>query len=61
LAIILKERARESLEPLMLFKRRFKRVSEGGAPEVVRETEGFSFAYMKELFVASMVQRDVER
>jgi len=45
----------------MLFKRRFKRVSEGGAPEVVRETEGFSFAYMKELFVASMVQRDVER
>ena len=32
------------------------RVSEGGAPEVVRETEGFSFAYMKELFVASMVQ-----
>jgi hypothetical protein len=32
------------------------RVSEDGAPEVVRETEGFSFAYMKELFVASMVQ-----
>jgi len=32
------------------------RLSEDGAPEVVRETEGFSFAYMKELFVASMVQ-----
>ena len=32
------------------------RVSDGGAARVVRETEGFSFAYMKELFVASMVQ-----
>jgi ATP-dependent Zn protease len=32
------------------------RVSQGGAPKVVRETEGFSFAYMKELFLASMVQ-----
>ena len=32
------------------------RVSEVGTTNVVRETEGFSFAYMKELFVASMVQ-----
>ena len=32
------------------------RVSDDGAVHVVRETEGFSFAYMKELFVASMVQ-----
>jgi len=32
------------------------RVSESGAAAVVRETEGFSFAYMKELFVSSMVQ-----
>jgi hypothetical protein len=27
-----------------------------GAAAVVRETEGFSFAYLKELFVASMVE-----
>jgi len=32
------------------------RLSESGAAAVVRETEGFSFAYLKELFVASMVQ-----
>lgn len=32
------------------------RVSETGATEVARETEGFSFAYLKELFVSSMVQ-----
>ena len=32
------------------------RVSEAGAMRVVSETEGFSFAYMKELFIASMVQ-----
>ena len=32
------------------------RMSDGGAAHVVRETKGFSFAYMKELFVASMVQ-----
>lgn len=32
------------------------RVSDRGAARVVRQTEGFSFAYMKELFVASMVQ-----
>jgi AAA+ superfamily predicted ATPase len=32
------------------------RVSEKRTPEVVRDTEGFSFAYLKELFVASMVQ-----
>ncbi len=32
------------------------RVSEAGALRVVSETEGFSFAYMKELFIASMVQ-----
>ena len=32
------------------------RVSASGAPEVVKKTDGFSFAYMKELFVASMVQ-----
>lgn len=31
------------------------RVSKSGAAAVVRETEGFSFAYLKELFVASMV------
>jgi len=31
-------------------------VSEKGAVEVVSATEGFSFAYLKELFVASMVQ-----
>jgi AAA+ superfamily predicted ATPase len=31
-------------------------VSEKGAAEVVSATEGFSFAYLKELFVASMVQ-----
>ena len=32
------------------------RVSEQGTPKVIRLTEGFSFAYMKELFVASLVQ-----
>jgi ATPase family associated with various cellular activities (AAA) len=32
------------------------RVSQRGAAAVVRETEGFSFAYLKELFVSSMVQ-----
>ena len=32
------------------------RLSESGAAAVVRQTEGFSFAYLKELFVASMVQ-----
>ena len=32
------------------------RVSETAANRVVNETEGFSFAYMKELFVAAMVQ-----
>jgi len=32
------------------------RVSEEGTTEVVRQTEAFSFAYMKELFVASLVQ-----
>src|SRR5215208_5224313 len=32
------------------------RVSEIGATAVMRETEGFSFAYLKELFVSSMVQ-----
>ncbi|HEX5965201.1 MAG TPA: hypothetical protein VFY51_04690, partial [Pyrinomonadaceae bacterium] len=31
-------------------------VSENGATQVVEATEGFSFAYLKELFVASMVQ-----
>jgi ATP-dependent 26S proteasome regulatory subunit len=31
-------------------------VSENGAAQVVEATEGFSFAYLKELFVASMVQ-----
>jgi AAA+ superfamily predicted ATPase len=31
-------------------------VSENGAAEVVNATEGFSFAYLKELFVTSMVQ-----
>jgi hypothetical protein len=31
-------------------------VSERGATQVVKDTEGFSFAYLKELFVASMVQ-----
>ena len=31
-------------------------VSENGATQVVDATEGFSFAYLKELFVASMVQ-----
>src|SRR5687768_13392861 len=39
----------EELEPAL-------RVSDTGAAVVVRDTEGFSFAYMKELFVASMVQ-----
>ena len=32
------------------------RVSEAVAQKVVTETEGFSFAYLKELFVAAMVQ-----
>ena len=32
------------------------RVSEAQAAEVVRQTEGFSFAYMKELFLSSMMQ-----
>ena len=32
------------------------RVSKSAAAQVVGETEGFSFAYLKELFVASMVQ-----
>jgi AAA+ superfamily predicted ATPase len=32
------------------------RVSESGAAKVVQTTNGFSFAYLKELFVASMVQ-----
>jgi AAA+ superfamily predicted ATPase len=32
------------------------RVSCAGAQKVVSETEGFSFAYLKELFVAAMVQ-----
>ena len=31
-------------------------VSENGAAQVVRLTEGFSFAYLKELFIVSMVQ-----
>jgi DNA replication protein DnaC len=39
----------EQLEPEL-------RVSSAGAAGVVRQTEGFSFAYLKELFVASMVQ-----
>jgi SpoVK/Ycf46/Vps4 family AAA+-type ATPase len=32
------------------------RVTERGAREVVKGTEGFSFAYLKELFVTAMVQ-----
>jgi len=32
------------------------RLSAKGTDDVVRQTDGFSFAYMKELFVASMVQ-----
>ena len=32
------------------------RLSESGAAAVVRETENFSFAYLKELFVASVIQ-----
>ena len=32
------------------------RISESSAAATVRETEGFSFAYLKELFVSSMVQ-----
>jgi SpoVK/Ycf46/Vps4 family AAA+-type ATPase len=32
------------------------RVSERGASAVVKKTEGFSFAYLKELFVTAMVQ-----
>ena len=32
------------------------RISKTGAVEVVRRTEGFSFAYLKELFVSSMVR-----
>ena len=43
------EKWNEELQPEL-------RVSEVGAWRVVRETEGFSFAYLKELFVAAMVQ-----
>jgi hypothetical protein len=32
------------------------RLSEAAAAEVARQTEGFSFAYMKELFLSSMMQ-----
>src|ERR1041385_8633200 len=32
------------------------RVSERAVTEVVRQTEGFSFAYMKELFLSSMME-----
>jgi hypothetical protein len=32
------------------------RLSERVAAEVVRQTEGYSFAYMKELFLSSMMQ-----
>jgi SpoVK/Ycf46/Vps4 family AAA+-type ATPase len=32
------------------------RVTEAGAAKVVCETEGFSFAYLKELFVTAMVE-----
>jgi AAA+ superfamily predicted ATPase len=32
------------------------RLSENASADVVRETEGFSFAYMKELFLSSMMQ-----
>ena len=32
------------------------RVSPAGAQLIVSETKGFSFAYLKELFVASMAQ-----
>jgi ATP-dependent 26S proteasome regulatory subunit len=32
------------------------RISEEGTARIVSATEGFSFAYLKELFVASMVQ-----
>jgi predicted ArsR family transcriptional regulator len=31
-------------------------VTEQAWPAIVRDTEGFSFAYLKELFVASMMQ-----
>ena len=43
------ERWNEELQPEL-------RVSENAAAKVVRKTEGFSFAYLKELFVGSMVQ-----
>jgi hypothetical protein len=32
------------------------RLADGIAPEVVQQTEGFSFAYLKELFLSSMMQ-----
>lgn len=32
------------------------RVSDDGATQIVRQTEGFSFAYLKELFLSSMMQ-----
>jgi len=32
------------------------RITERGATAVVKGTEGFSFAYLKELFVTAMVQ-----
>jgi len=32
------------------------RLSEEIATDVVRQTEGFSFAYLKELFLSSMMQ-----
>jgi len=32
------------------------RLSEGGAAALARQTEGFSFAYLKELFLSSMMQ-----
>jgi hypothetical protein len=32
------------------------RLSDAGLAEVVAETEGFSFAYLKELFMSSMMQ-----
>ena len=32
------------------------RVSDDGATQIVKQTEGFSFAYLKELFLSSMMQ-----
>ena len=43
------EKWNEELQPEL-------RVTQSGAAAVVRETENFSFAYLKELFVASMAQ-----